>query len=95
MAGDGGERPTCLDKGHNLAFVIAGSARHDDLAAVRQRGDARRKRRRLPKVDGIDRLHVVMAVEKDAGSAAVGPAFADHDGMPSSRPNAGFKTDAG
>ena len=55
-----------LDEGHHLAFVVAGAARDDDLAAVGQRRDARRERRRLPQVERIDRLHVVMAVEQHA-----------------------------
>ena len=70
-AGDGLERTTRLDEGHHLAFVVAGAARHDDLAAVRQRRDARRERRRLPQVERIDRLHVVVAVEQNARSLAV------------------------
>src|SRR5215831_16179796 len=58
FAGDGGECATRLDESHHLAFVIAGPPRHDDLAAVRQRGDAWCKRRRLPKIERIDGLHV-------------------------------------
>ena len=35
-AGDRLEGAQRLDEGHHLAFVVAGAARHDDLAAVRQ-----------------------------------------------------------
>ncbi len=97
LAGDGLERTARLDEGHHLAFVVAGPARHDDLAAVGQRRDARRKWRRFPKVEWIDRLHVVMAVEEDARGLAVGlrTALAHHDRMPSGGPDAGLKTNAG
>ncbi len=36
------------------------------LAPIRQRRDARLERRRLPQVERIDRLHVIMAIEQDA-----------------------------
>src|SRR5215471_7203771 len=80
-----------------MAFVVTGSARHDDLAAVGQRRDARRKWRRLPKVEWIDGLHVVMAVEEDARSLAVGvrTALAHHDRMAVGGPDAALKTNAG
>ncbi len=97
FAGDGGECATRLDEGHHLAFVIAGPARHDDLAAIRQRRDAWCKWRRLPKSERIDGLHVVMTVEEDARRLAVGArtAFAHHDRMPLGRPDAGLKADTG
>src|SRR5437899_8096140 len=97
FAGDGRERTTRLDDSHQLAFVVAGPAGHDDLAAVGQRRDARCKWRRFPKVEWIDGLHVVMAVEEDAGGLAVGlrTALAHHDRMPRGGPDAGLKTNAG
>ena len=95
-SGDGFEGATRLDEGHHLAFVVAGAARHDRLAAVRQRRDARRERRRLPQVERIDRLHVVVAVEQHARRLAMAGAvaLADHDRMPPGRPHAGVEADA-
>src|SRR5215831_840086 len=93
LARDGFERATSLHEGHHLAFVVAGTPRHDDLAAVRQRRNARRKRRRLPKAERIDRLYVVMAVEENARALVPGTALAHHDRMSSCRPNAGVKSD--
>src|SRR5215510_13311594 len=97
FARDGRECATRLDEGHHLAFVVAGPARHDDLAAVGQRRDARGKWRRLPKVERIDGLHVVMAIKEDARGFAVGPLtpLAHHDRMTVGRTDAGFKADAG
>src|SRR5215471_1771160 len=93
LARDGLERATSLHEGHHLAFVVAGTPRHDDLATVRQRHDTRRKRRRLPKVERIDRLYVVMAVEENARALVPGTALAHHDRMSSCRPNAAVKSD--
>src|SRR5262249_48670498 len=64
---------------------------------VGQRRDARCKWRRLPKVQWIDGLHVVMAIEENAGDLAVGlrTALAHHDRMPPGGPDAGLKSNAG
>src|SRR5262249_44054876 len=53
--------------------------------------------RRLPKIERIDGLHVVMAVEEDARGLAVGlrTPLAHNDRMTVGRPDAGLKTDAG
>src|SRR5581483_8291001 len=81
-----------LDEGHGLAFVVAGAARHDDLAPAGQRLDARLERRRLPLAQRVDRLHVVMTVEQHArASCAVG--LADDDRMALGRPHLGVETD--
>ena len=63
LAGDRLEGAAGLDERHGLAFVVAGAARDDDLAATVERLDARLERRRLPQIERIDRLHVVMPVE--------------------------------
>ena len=66
LAGDRLEGAAGLDEGHGLAFVVAGPARDDDLAPAGKRLDARLERRRLPQIERIDRLHVVMAVKQHA-----------------------------
>ncbi len=85
LAGHRLEGAAGLDEGHGLAFVVAGAARDDDLAAAVERLDARLERRRLPQIERIDRLHVVMAVEQHARRLAVAhaplPRFADHHRM--------------
>src|SRR5262249_45895215 len=91
LARDGLERATSFHEGHHLAFVVAGTPRDDDLAAVRQRRDARRKRRRLPKIERIDRLYVVMAIEENARAFVPGTALAHHDRMSTRRPNTSLK----
>ena len=48
----------------DLALVVAGAAREDVVAA-----DLRLEGRRLPLVQRVGRLHVVVAVEKDGGLA--------------------------
>ena len=97
LAGHRLEGAARLDEGHHLAFVVAGSARNDDLAAVGQRRDARRERRRLPQIERIDRLHVVMAIEQHARAlpSVSGAALADDDRVPVGRPHAGLEADAG
>ncbi len=92
LAGDRLEGAAGLDEGHGLAFVVAGPARDDDLAPAGERLDARLERRRLPQIERIDRLHVVMAVEQHArAGCAVG--FADDDRMTLGRTHAGRKPD--
>ena len=58
-----------LDEGHQLAFVVGRAARHDALAGIGL-DQPRLERRRLPEVQGVGRLHVVMAVEKNMGRVA-------------------------
>ena len=90
LAGDRLEGAAGLDEGHRLAFVVAGPARDDDLAASGQRFDARLERRRLPLVQRIDRLHVVMAVKQHA-RAGNAVRFADHHRMALGRAHVGVK----
>ncbi len=71
LAGDGLEGAAGLDEGHGLALVVAGAAGDDDLAAAVERLDARLERRRLPQLERIDRLYVVVAVEQYARGLAV------------------------
>ena len=68
MAGRGAELlegAAGFEKGHELAFVVAGPARHD-LFAMRSSLELRLERRGSPKIQRIDRLHVIVAVEQDA-----------------------------
>src|SRR4029079_9111936 len=78
----------------HLTFVVAGTARDDDLAAVGERRNARRERRRVPQIERVDRLHVVVAVEQHARALAVTltAALAHDDWVPLGLPNAGLKT---
>ena len=95
-AGDRLEGAAGLDEGHGLAFVVAGAAGDDDFAATIERLDARLERRRLPQIERIDRLHVVMAIEQHARRAAVGfavAAFADDDRVAFGRPHAGLEAE--
>ena len=67
MAGRAAELPegaAGLEKGHELALVVAGASRHD-LLAVRAGLELRLERRVPPEVQRIDRLHVIMAVEQN------------------------------
>ena len=66
-----------LEKGHKLAFVVGGAARHD-LLALRSGLELRLERRVAPEIQGIDRLHVVVAIEQDMRRlAAAGLDMAD------------------
>ena len=58
------QAPAGLDEGHQLALVVLGAARDDDLAPVGMVGDHRLERRTIPEIERIDRLHIVMAVEQ-------------------------------
>ena len=93
LAGDRLEGAAGLDEGHGLAFVVAGPARDDDLAAAGQRLDARLERRRLPQVQRIDRLHVIMAIEQHA-RAGDAVRLAHHHRMALGWAHVGGKTDA-
>src|SRR6202007_2673718 len=98
-SGDGLVGAAGLDEGHHLALVVAGAARHDDLAAVGRGANPRRKRRLLPQIERIDRLHVVVAVEQDAWALAVPTGalmttLGDHDRMPLRRAHARVKANA-
>ena len=90
------EGAASLDKGHGLAFVVAGAARDDDFPAAVERLDARLERRRLPQIERIDRLHVIMAIEQDARRLPRGrsvAAFADHDRVAVGRAHAGLESE--
>src|SRR5262249_13105330 len=102
--GDGFEGAAGLYERHDLAFVVAGTARDDDFAAVGSGGDARGERRRFPQIERIDRLNVVVAVEQDvrglaasaaAAIAAVVVALGDDDGVALGRAHACVEADAG
>ena len=71
LAGDRLEGAASLDKGHGLAFVVASAAGDDDFSSAVEGLDARLERRRLPQIERIDRLHIVMAVEQHARRLAV------------------------
>ena len=80
-----------------MAFVVAGAPGNDDLSAAFEGLDARLERWRLPQIERIDRLHIVVAVEQDARRVAVGTpvaAFADYDRMASGRTHTGFESKA-
>ena len=64
--------PARLDEGHHLAFVVGGAARDNRLAAVGKGRDPRLERRRLPQIERIDRLHVVVTVKHDAAAIVAG-----------------------
>jgi len=96
LTGDRLERAAGFNECHRLALVVAGAARDDDFASAVDCRDARFEWRRLPKVERVDGLHVIMAVEQDTRSLAIGAvlAFADHHRMPGSRPQASIETEA-
>ena len=94
-AGDVLERAARLDEGHRLTLIVAGAARDDDLAAVRQGIDARLERRRFPEVERIDRLHVIMPVKQHVwGLGRTALDLADNHRMPVGRAHLGGETDA-
>src|SRR5262249_48926132 len=62
LAGDGLEGTAGLNEGHSLTFVVTGAARDNDLATIRQYFDARLERRRLPQIQWIDWLNVIVPV---------------------------------
>jgi len=92
LAGDGLEGAAGLDESHCLAFVVAGSARDDDLASIRQCFDARLEWRRLPQAQGIDRLHIVVPVKEHAWACGA-VRLANHHRMTGGRAHGGLKTD--
>lgn len=53
-----------LEKGHQLTLVVLRAARDDNFAVAFLIRNARLKRRRLPQVQRIGRLHIVVAVEQ-------------------------------
>ena len=63
QAAIGAEGAAGLEEGHQLAFVVAGAA-GDDALAARSVGEPRLERRRRPKLERVGRLDVVMAVEQ-------------------------------
>ena len=67
--------PAGLDEGHDLSFVVRSAARDDDLAMGGIVGEMRLEGRHRPSLQGVRRLHVVVAVKKHvrAGSAAICP----------------------
>src|SRR5580704_9181798 len=95
-AGDRLEGAAGLDEGHGLAFVVAGTARHDDFAPPREGLHPWLERRRLPQIEWVDRLHVIMAVEQHPRRFAVGFAIAtlaDDDRVALRRPHGGLEAE--
>ena len=66
-----------LEVHEHLALVVGRAARVDLAVA-----DGRLERRRLPEVQRVDRLHVVMPVEQDGRRACGAQPVAVDDGMP-------------
>ena len=67
-----------LEKGHELAFVVRRAARHDPVA-LRPGFQLGLEGRAQPEVQGVDRLHVVVAIEQDMRRvAAAGLDIADN-----------------
>ena len=89
--------PAGFDEGHQLALVVLGAARDDDLSSVGMGGDFRLEWRTMPEIERVDRLHVVMAVEQHVrpGAVAFAVAFAlgDDGGMTGRRPDLGRKAE--
>ena len=83
-----------LEEGHELAFVVLRAARDDHLAVALVGGDARLERRRLPQLQRIGRLHVVVAVEQHVRRALWRAlVVADHHGVPRRRHHLGIEAD--
>ena len=69
-----------LEVHEHLSLVVRGAARVDFAVA-----DGRLERRRFPQIEGVDRLHVVVAVKKDGRRARrAEPVAVDH-GVPRRR----------
>ena len=101
-AGDGLPRPDRLQEGHELALVVLRAARHDHLAVGLLGGDARLEGGRLPQLERVGRLHVVVAVEQHVRPAVglgpvLGPVLglvvADHHGMTGGGNDLGVEAD--
>src|SRR5215472_18118173 len=80
-----------LDESHRLTFIVAGASRDDDFAPLLRR-HARFERRRLPQLERVNRLHVIMAVEQDP-RARIGAVAgsADHHRVAGGRPQSSVK----
>ena len=86
--------PAGFDEGHQLALVVFRAPSDDDLASVGMIGDGRFEWRTMPKIERVDRLHVIVTVEQNvrprpAISFAVVPG--DDGRMTRGRPNVGRK----
>src|SRR5262245_41947080 len=81
-----------LNERHRLAFVVACATRDYDLAPIRQRFNARLERRRLPKIQRIDRLDVVVPV-KQHSRACSAVRLANHDWVAGRRTHGRLKSD--
>ena len=76
-----------FQEGHQLAFVVLCATGEDALAAVGECLHHRLEGRRVPKLQRIDRLHVVMGVEQHMGLVRAGlSVMADHHRMLGRRP---------
>ena len=88
------ERPAGLEKGHQLAFVVGGAASHD-LLAVGPGFELRFERRTAPKVQRVDRLHVIVAIKQNVGGVpAVRVHMADDHRPPLRRMLGGLESEA-
>ena len=56
--------PTGFDEGHDLPLVVTGPACGNGFAPVRQNNHARLKGRRVPLIERIDRLHIIMTIKQ-------------------------------
>ncbi len=73
--------PAGLHEGQHLALVVGGPPRADHLPAIGQGRHLGLEGRRLPQIERIDRLHVVMAVEQHMG-LGLALRVPDHRRMP-------------
>src|SRR6516165_4725844 len=81
FAGHRLKRAARFNKRHRLAFVVASAAGDDDFAPVIEGVYARFEWRRVPKIERVDRLYIVVAVEEHARRLAISAvcALADDD----------------
>jgi hypothetical protein len=96
--------PAGLHKGHQLALVVLGAARDDDLASIGVIGDHGFERRTMPEIERIDRLHIVVAVEQHmrprilaavglTSSSPASSSLGDNRRMAGGRPDLGGKAE--
>ena len=85
------KRAAGFDEGHQLTLVVGGAA-PDDLRAGRRLGEPRFEGRRLPEVERVRRLDVVVAVEENMRRAGPSSSGVGNDHrMTRSRPHRGFE----
>ena len=97
-AGDGLPGPAGLDEGHQLALVVLGAARDDDLSSVSMVGHGRFEWRTVPEIERVDRLHIVVTVEQHVRPSIARPVavgFGDDRGVARRRPDFGCEAERG